>query len=384
MEDAYILACGRSPMTKAGRGPLASARIDDVAAQVLRGVISRLPAFDPASIEDVLVGCAMPEGEQGLNVARNISFLAGLPVSVAASTVNRFCASSLEAIGQAVRAIKCRDGEVFVAGGIESMSHVPMGGFNASLNERLMREGAPDAYVSMGLTAENVAREREISRGEQDRFALASHMKAVSAVERGKFSAELVSVKIESEEGDLTVSKDDGPRADTSLEALSALQPAFLAGGSVTAGNSSPLTDGAAMAVIASKGAAKRIGARPLAKVRAFAVSGCDPALMGLGPIHAVPKALARAGIKMKKLDLVELNEAFASQAIACVRELSIDERKLNVNGGAIALGHPLGMSGARIITTLVYAMQDRGAAVGMAAMCVGGGQGAAMIIERV
>jgi len=371
-------------MTKAGRGPLASARIDDVAAQVLRGVISRLPAFDPASIEDVLVGCAMPEGEQGLNVARNISFLAGLPVSVAASTVNRFCASSLEAIGQAVRAIKCRDGEVFVAGGIESMSHVPMGGFNASLNERLMREGAPDAYVSMGLTAENVAREREISRGEQDRFALASHMKAVSAVERGKFSAELVSVKIESEEGDLTVSKDDGPRADTSLEALSALQPAFLAGGSVTAGNSSPLTDGAAMAVIASKGAAKRIGARPLAKVRAFAVSGCDPALMGLGPIHAVPKALARAGIKMKKLDLVELNEAFASQAIACVRELSIDERKLNVNGGAIALGHPLGMSGARIITTLVYAMQDRGAAVGMAAMCVGGGQGAAMIIERV
>ncbi len=383
MEDAYILACGRSPMTRAGRGALASARIDDVAAQVLCGVISRLPALEPARIEDVLVGCAMPEGEQGLNVARNISFLAGLPISVAASTVNRFCASSLEAIGQAVRAVRCGDGELFVAGGIESMSHVPMGGFNPSLNERLMREGAPDAYISMGLTAENVAREREISRESQDRFALASHMKAVSAIERGKFSAEIVPVEVESGEEKKKVLRDDCPRADTSLEALSALPPAFLDGGSVTAGNSSPLTDGAAMTIIASKGAAKRMGAKPIAKVRAFAVAGCDPALMGMGPVYAVPKALARAGMKMKRLDLVELNEAFASQSIACVRELSLDERRLNVNGGAIALGHPLGMSGARILTTLVYAMQDRGADVGMAAMCVGGGQGAAMILER-
>jgi len=370
-------------MTRAMKGALARLRIDDVSAQVLRAALSRSPGIDAQAIEDVILGCAMPEGEQGLNVARNVSFLAGLPLSVAAVTVNRFCASSMEAIAQATRAVWCGDGELFVAGGLESMGHVPMGGFNPSLNEKLMADGMPDAYISMGLTAENVARRYSISREEQDRFALASHMRAVSARERGRFEAETVRIEADTPSGKTMIKDDDGPRPGTTIEALSALPPVFLKDGTVTAGNSSPLTDGAAMVIISSRRMAKSLGIRPIAKVRAMAVAGVDPALMGMGPVYAVPKALGRAGIKQKKLDLVELNEAFASQAIAVCRELELDDKKTNVNGGAIALGHPLGMSGARIITTLVHSMADRDAALGMAAMCVGGGQGMAMIIER-
>lgn len=384
MNDAYIIACARSPMAKAGKGAFARTRIDDVAALVAKAVIARVPGLDTGLIEDVLIGCAMPEGEQGLNVARNISLLAGLPPTAGAVTINRFCASSLEAINQAVRAVWCDGGELFLAGGVETMTHVPMGGFNPSLNEKLCGEGQPDAYINMGLTAENLAREYSIGREEQDRFALASHRKAVAAEERGKFAAEIVPVEVATEEGGTkAVARDECPRPDTTMEALGRLPPAFLEGGTVTAGNSSPLTDGAAMVLVASKRMAKRIGQKPLAKIRAMAVAGVDPTVMGKGPILAVPKALARAGMKLKDIALIELNEAFAAQAMAVIRELSLDEARLNIHGGAIALGHPLGMSGARIVTTLIHAMIARGASTGLATMCVGGGQGVATVIER-
>ena len=385
MNDAYILACSRSAMTRARKGAFANTRIDDIAASVLVSMLEMVPGIEPGDIEDIIIGCAMPEGEQGLNVARNISLLAALPVECGAVTVSRFCASSLESIAQAVRAVACGDGELFVAGGIESMSHVPMSGFNPSLNERLMAEGVPDAYISMGLTAENLAREYSISREEQDKFSLMSHRKAVSAQQQGKFDREIAPVETRDANGNaVTVSKDEGPRTDTSMEVLANLRPAFLEGGTVTAGNASPLTDGAAMTVVASKSYAKRIKAKPLAKVRSIAVAGVAPEVMGKGPIAAVPKALKRAKMKLKDIDLVELNEAFAAQALAVIRELGLDEKRLNVNGGAIALGHPLGASGARIVTTLLHAMEAADAGTGLATMCVGGGQGMALVLERV
>lgn len=371
-------------MTKAGKGAFANARIDDIGASILASLLRRVPGIDPSVIEDVIVGCAFPEGEQGLNVARNISFLAGLPANSAAMTINRFCASSLDAIAQAARAVMCGDGECFVAGGVESMSHVPMGGFNSSLNEKLISEGMPDAYIAMGLTAENLAKEYSISREEQDRFALMSHRKAVSAQQRKKFDREIVPVAVDSGDGEtLAVVRDDGPRADTSADAMAELRPAFLEGGTVTAGNSSQMSDGAAMTIVASKACARSVKARPQARIRSMAVAGTAPEVMGKGPILAVPKALKRAGMKLSDIDLIELNEAFAAQALAVIVELGIDEKKLNVNGGAIALGHPLGMSGARIVTTLIHAMESCDAKTGLATMCVGGGQGMAMILER-
>lgn len=389
MNDAYIFASARSPMTRAARGGLAFTRIDDVAAEVARSMIGRISNFDLGLIEDVLVGCAMPEGEQGLNIARNISFLAGLPVSCAAVTINRFCASSMEALAGAVRAIWCGDGDLFLVGGVESMSHVPMGGFNPSLNEKLrgalMRGSMPDAYISMGLTAENVAREFKISREDQDKFALASHMKAVAAEENKKFDAEMVPISaVGSDGGIVKVSRDECPRADTSLEALSKLPPAFSEGGTVTAGNSSPLTDGAVMILAGSKALAKKLKVKPLAKIRGIAVAGVDPAFMGIGPVFSVPKVLKRAGLKLKDVGLIELNEAFAAQSLAVIRSLGFDEKIVNVNGGAIALGHPLGMSGARIVATLVHAMIDRSIRIGLATMCIGGGQGMAIAVELV
>lgn len=385
MEDAVILACARSPMTKAKKGALALARIDDVGAQVIARILERVPAANKDMIEDVLIGCAIPEGEQGLNVARNIALLASLSVHVGAVTINRFCASSLEAINQAAQAIRCENGHLFVAGGIESMSHVPMGGFNRSLNERLMRNGAPKAYVAMGLTAENLAKKYSITRDAQDGFALMSHMKAISAWQQGKFGEEVVSIRATGPGGEvLDVMKDELPRPDASMDALAGLAPAFLKDGTVTAGNSSPLTDGAAMVIMSSKKFAKRMKIKPLARIRAMAVCGVDPEMMGEGPICAVPKALRRAKMKLSDVDLIELNEAFAAQAIAVIKELGVDDKKVNVNGGAIALGHPLGASGARIITTLINAMIDRGAETGLATMCVGGGQGVATVIERV
>ncbi len=384
-EEAVILAAARSPLCKAYRGAYRATRIDDVAAQVVRKLITDVPGLTPADVEDVLVGCAAPEGEQGHNVARQVALLAGLPVETAAATINRYCASSLEAIAQAAWTVRAGQGEVFIAGGVESMTHVPIGGFNPSFNEKLMRDGMPDAYIAMGRTAENLAHHYAITREEQDRFALSSHRKAVTAQSKGLFDREIITVEVNvGGENAARVVRDEGPRPDTSLEALSNLKPAFSSDGTVTAGNASPLTDGAAFAVITSKRYAKKLGVKPLVRIRASAVAGVDPAVMGLGPGRAVPKALARAKMKLKDIDLIELNEAFAAQAIAVMRELHLDERTVNVFGGGIALGHPLGASGARIITTLINAMCERGAETGLATMCVGGGQGMAMVIERV
>lgn len=385
MEDAVVLAAVRSPMGRAHKGSFIYTRIDDVAAQVVIGLLKRVPDLDINSIEDILVGCSMPEGEQGLNVGRNIGLLAGLPVSCGGATMNRFCASSLETVNTAAQAVMCGNGDLFVAGGIESMTHIPMGGFNPSLNEKLMRPDAPEAYIGMGATAENLARIYNISREDQDRFSLMSHRKAVSAMQQGKFEDEIIPVEaVMADHTKKMISRDQGPRVDTSMEALSKLKPAFQESGTVTAGNSSPLTDGAAFALISSRSFAKKNKIKPLAVIRAMAVSGVDPAVMGKGPIFAVPKALKRAKMKLGNIDLIELNEAFAAQSLAVIRELGLNETKLNVHGGAIALGHPLGASGARLLATLLHAMKEKDVSVGLATMCVGGGQGVATIVERV
>ena len=375
MEQAYIVSAFRSPLCRAHKGGLVKVRIDDVCASVMKEALNRVAGLDPNLIEDVAIGCAMPEGEQGLNVARNISLLAGIPMTAGAMTINRFCGSSLTAITECAQAIQGGNGDVFVAGGVESMSHIPMGGFNPSLNEKLMRDGAPKAYISMGETAEILAKKYNISRAEQDEFSLASHRKAVAAIKDGKFKEEIISVA--------NIDTDEGPRADTSMEALAKLKPAFLAEGTVTAGNSSQITDGAAVCVIVSKRMVKKLKLKPLVRIVSTAVAGCDPSTMGEGPIFAVPKVLKRAGLKLKDIDLIELNEAFAAQSIAVIRGLGLAREKLNVNGGAIALGHPLGATGARIMATLIHALKDRNKEIGLETMCVGGGQGVAMIVTR-
>lgn len=382
--DAVIVAAKRSPMGRALKGQFANTRIDDLCAEVLQACLQDLPQLKPEAIDDLLIGCAMPEGEQGLNVARNISFLAGLPFSVGAVTVNRFCASSLTTINMAVSAIQAGHGEVVVTGGIESMSHVPMGGFNPSLNQKLLNvKGCSQAYIGMGTTAETLARKYTVTRAAQDAFALQSHQKAVAAIEGGTFKAEIVPVTAVQENGSTkTVAIDEGPRPDTTLDKLATLKPAFEKDGTVTAGNSSPLTDGAAVVVVMSAAKAKQLGIKPLARVVSFATAGVDPATMGEGPIQAVPKALAKAGMKLANIDLLELNEAFAAQTLACVQALAIDPSRLNVHGGAIALGHPLGCSGARIMATLLAALRTKNKSIGLETMCVGGGQGVATIVE--
>lgn len=382
MEKVYIVATVRSPLAKANKGSFVDLRIDDVCASVLRGALARVPQLNPELIEDVLIGCAMPEGEQGLNVARNISFLAGLPLACGAATINRFCGSSLEAINQAAQAIMCGNGDCFIAGGVESMSHVPMGGFNPSLNMRLMEAGQPAAYIGMGETAEKLAQKYKISREDQDKFALGSHQKAVAAIKGGKFRDEIV--PIDSSTFNVQCLKDEGPREDTSLEKLAALKPSFMAGGTVTAGNSSQMTDGAAITILMSKRLAKKLKIKPIARIISMAVAGCDPATMGEGPIAAVPKALKRAGMKLKNIDLIELNEAFASQSLAVIGVLGLDPARTNIHGGAIALGHPLGATGARIMATLINALRQNNKSIGLETMCVGGGQGVATIVERI
>lgn len=385
MEDAVIVAAVRSPMGRAFKGQFVQKRIDDLGADLIQALLKRVPAFDPQLLEDILIGCAMPEGEQGLNVARNIALLAKLPLTTGAQTINRFCGSSLTAINEAAQAIMCENGEAFIAGGIESMTHVPMGGFNPSLNEKLMKPGSPAAYIGMGTTAEILAKEFRISREDQDRFALHSHRKASSAQQQGKFKREIVLLEVLDAAGKPQMAtEDEGPRRDTSMEALAALKPVFDVKGTVTAGNSSPLTDGGAMVLVMSKKLAKKLKLKPIAKIRSMAVSGVDPARMGLGPVDAVSKALKRAKMKLKDIDLIEINEAFAAQTLAVVKQLEIDEKKLNVHGGAVALGHPLGASGARIMATLLSAMEDRGEETGLITMCVGGGQGVATIVERL
>ncbi len=396
MPEAVIVSALRSPIGRASKGVLKDVRPDDLAALVVRAAVARVSGLSPADIEDVIIGCAFPEGEQGMNVARMITGLAGLSVTSGAVTVNRFCASSLQAVNMAAQSIMLGQGDVIVAGGIESMSRVPMGGFNPSYNPKLYNNpvgveacGHPgqmttefeQAYIPMGMTAENLANKYGISREEQDRYALRSHTNALAAIDNGTFAREIVPVPLP---GGATMTIDEGPRRDTSAERLAALEPVFVKGGTVTAGNSSPLNDGASAVVLMSVEKAKAVGAQPLARVITMAVNGVAPEIMGIGPVGAVRKALARARMSLGDIEIVELNEAFAVQNLAVLRELGLDEAKVNPHGGAIALGHPLGCSGARLIATLVNDLQTENRTIGMATLCVGGGQGVATIIERL
>ena len=378
MTNAVITGYARSPFHFASRGGLARVRPDDLAARVVRALICR-SGVNAEDIEDVIVGCAFPEGEQGLNVARLISLLADLPLSVAGATVNRFCGSSMASIHIAAGQIALGAGDVFVCAGIESMSRVPMMGYNPLVNPALM-QSMPAAYISMGETAENVARKWQIPRGEQEAFAVRSHQRAAAAVAAGSFADEIV--PIEAKTG--TVAQDGCIRPDTTIESLAGLKPAFDKDGTVTAGTSSPLTDGAAAVLVCSEAYADKHGIQPLARIKSISVAGCAPEIMGIGPVAATKKALARAGIDIGAIDIVELNEAFASQALACARELGIRDETLNIDGGAIALGHPLGATGARITGKAASLLARTGGRYALASQCIGGGQGIATILERV
>ncbi|HUJ97256.1 MAG TPA: thiolase family protein [Stellaceae bacterium] len=377
MKNVVIAGYARSPFHFAKKGALARVRPDDLAAQVIAALVER-SKIDPKDIEDVIVGCAIPEGEQGLNIGRIVGFLAHLPLSVAGATVNRFCGSSMQAIHIAAGSIQLGAGEAFICAGVESMTRVPMTGFNPLLNPGLAKD-YPEAYISMGQTAENVARKYQVTRTDQQELAVKSHKKAASAQAAGKFKDEIVPIKAK----DGTVDQDGCIRPDTTQEALSALQPAFDAQGSVTAATSSPLTDGAAAVLVATEDYAKRNNLPVLARLKSIAVAGCAPEIMGIGPVPAAQKALKRAGLAIKDIDIVEINEAFASQAIACMRELAIDEAKANLDGGAIALGHPLGATGARITGKAASLLAREGKRYALATQCIGGGQGIATILER-
>jgi acetyl-CoA acyltransferase len=392
MIDAVIVSAVRTPVGKAPSGSLRSSRPDDLAAAVLAEALRRAPGVDAAEIDDVILGCAMPEAEQGLNVARIASLRAGLPVSASAMTMNRFCASGLQAIAQAAERIASGQATAILAGGTESMSLVPMGGHKVAPNPTLV-ERYPDVYLTTGLVAENHARELNISRDAQDAFALRSHQRAVAAVDASRFDDEILPVATSVVDGgngsrpttrELMVRADDGPRRDTSMEALTKLRPAFHAQGTVTAGNSSQMSDGAAAVLVMSAERARELNLSPLARFVTYTTAGVEPERFGLGPVPAVQKALARTGLTLDAIDLVELNEAFAAQVLACLASLPIDPDRLNVNGGAIALGHPLGCTGARLTTSLLYEMRRRNARYGLVTMCVGGGMGAAGIFERM
>jgi acetyl-CoA acyltransferase len=385
MKTPVIIDCCRTPIGRAHaeKGIFRDVRSDDLAVEVIRAIVSRT-GIEPGEIEDLVLGNTQQQREQGFNVARAVGLMAGLPVETAGATVNRLCGSSLQAVAQASHAIVAVAEDVQIVGGLEHMHHIPMDA-GIDLNPKLFTRTSKGALM-MGVTAEFLAQTQGISREEQDEFALASHRKAAAATERGEFAGEMVPVWGRDEAGQrILVERDQCIRPDTSMEALAALTPAFMPGlGTVTAGNSSPLNDGAAALLMMSGESAGRLGLKPLVKVRATAVAGVDPCVMGTGPVPATRKALARAGLSLADIDLIELNEAFASQAIACIRMLGLDEEKVNVRGGAIAIGHPLGASGARIATTLIHAMVDRGAALGLATMCIGAGQGIAVIFERV
>jgi acetyl-CoA acyltransferase len=375
MTDALIVSAVRTPVGKAPNGSLRSTRPDELAATVLREVVSRAPGISATDIEDVILGCAMPEAEQGLNMARIASLRAGLPIEASAVTINRFCASGLQAIAFAADRVKGGSVNAIIAGGAESMSLVPMGGNKVAPNPALV-DSYPDVYLTTGLVAENHARDHGISREEQDAFALHSHERALAALDAGKFRDETIAI------GDFAA--DEGPRRDTSLDALAKLRPAFHVNGTVTAGNSSQTSDGAAAVLVTSDAFARERGLTPLARFVAYATAGVAPERFGTGPVPAIEKVLKLAGLSMNDIDLIELNEAFAAQVLACLRELPMDESRLNVNGGAIALGHPLGCTGAKLTTTLIYEMQRRRSRYGLVTMCVGGGMGAAGILERV
>ena len=392
MRDAVIVSAVRTAVGKAPFGALHTIRPDELAAAVIAEVMRRAPGLDPALVDDVILGCAMPEAEQGLNVARIASLRAGLPVSASAVTVNRFCASGLQAIAFAAERIAAGSADVIVAGGTESMSLVPMGGNKISPNPGLV-ETYPDVYLTTGLVAENHARECHITREEQDAFAFRSHQLAMAAIDAGRFRDEIIPIPVTivepAADGSAPVGRefvfgiDEGPRRDTSLEALARLRPAFHAQGTVTAGNSSQMSDGAAAVVVMARERAEALGLKPLARFVGFATAGVEPERFGVGPVPAIRKLLSRTGLRLDEIDLIELNEAFASQVLACLRELPIDPDRLNVNGGAVALGHPLGCTGARLTTSVLYEMARRGSRYGMVTMCVGGGMGAAGMFER-
>jgi acetyl-CoA acyltransferase len=389
MNTAVIVSAARTAVGKAPGGTLRGTRPDELGAAVIAEALRRAPAIEAAEIDDVIMGCAMPEGEQGMNVARIASLRAGVPVSASAVTVNRFCSSGLQAIAYAAERVMVGGSSAVVAGGTESMSLIPMGGFKVAPNPALM-DNYPDVYLSTGLVAENHVRDYGISRDEQDAFALRSHQRALAAIEAGRFVDEIVPVKarlVDAATGrtvETTFAVDEGPRRDTSAAALAKLRPAFHVSGTVTAGNSSQTSDGAAAVVVTSESLAKARGLAPLARFVAFATAGVEPERFGIGPVPAIRKALKLAGLTLDQMDVIELNEAFAAQALACLRELPIDPDRLNVNGGAIALGHPLGCTGAKLTTTLLYELRRRNGKYGMVTMCVGMGQGAAGIFERV
>jgi acetyl-CoA acyltransferase len=392
MREAVIVSIARTAIGKAPRGTLRHTRPDDMAAAVFQEILRRVPGLDPNQIEDVIVGCAMPEAVQGNNMARTIALRAGFPVDCSAMTINRFCSSGLQSIALASERIMAGFGDCMIAGGAESMSLVPMGGYHFSPNPWLM-DTYPDSYLTMGLTAENVAQKYGITREQADEFSLRSHRNALEAIAGCKFKAEIVPLEVTevTVNGDhkphkrtVTFAVDEGPRKDTSLEALAKLKPAFHAHGTVTAGNSSQTSDGAAAAVVMSAEKAKALGAKPLARFVAFAAAGTLPEEMGIGPVNAIPKALKLAGLKLEDIDLIELNEAFAAQALAVIKLAGLDIEKVNVNGGAVALGHPLGCTGAKLTATLLSEMKRRNSRYVMVTMCVGGGMGAAGIFENL
>jgi acetyl-CoA acyltransferase len=393
MTEVFIVAAIRTAVGKAPKGTLATTRPDDLAATAIQGALQRVPALDAAEIEDVILGCAMPEAEQGTNVARIASLRAGLPVEVSAMTINRFCSSGLQAIALAADSIRSGRARAVLAGGTESMSMIPSGGNKLSANPWLI-ENYTDAYLSMGLTAENLAKKYGITREQADEFALASHQKALAAINAGHFQEEIVPVTVTNIAPNGKPSKpsvktsefvtDEGPRADTSPEALAKLKPVFHAQGTVTAGNSSQTSDGAAAAVVISGERAKELGIQPLGRFISFATAGCPPEIMGIGPVYAIPKALKLAGLTLDQIDLIELNEAFAAQALAVIQQAGLDPAKVNVNGGAIALGHPLGCTGAKLTATILHELRRRKLRYGLVTMCVGGGMGAAGVFESL
>ncbi|PUA36123.1 acetyl-CoA C-acyltransferase [Paenibacillus elgii] len=390
MREAVIVSVARTAVGKAKKGRLAQTRAEDMGKAVLEAAVERAPGLKKEDVEDIIIGCAMPEGEQGLNFARIMSLYAGFPVTVPALTINRFCSSGLQSIAFAAERIMLGSSDVIVAGGVESMSHVPMTGFKLSPNPKIV-EQMPEVYIGMGHTAENVADRFGISREDQDRFSARSHEKAAAAIRDGKFRDEIVplqtqwtqvddSGKVKSES--LAFDTDEGVRAETTAQVLGKLKPSFKLNGTVTAGNSSQMSDGAAAAVLMSKERAEALGLKPLATFRSFALAGVDPEIMGVGPVEAIPKALRMAGLSIGDVDLFEINEAFASQCVHIIRELGLDEEKVNVNGGAIALGHPLGCTGTKLTTTLIHELRRRGGGIGVVSMCIGGGMGAAGVFE--
>ena len=391
MREVVIVSSVRTPVGRAMKGTLRATRPDELGAIAIKGALDRVPQLDPKEIEDVILGCAMPEAEQGNNVARTASLRAGVPIEASAMTINRFCSSGLQAIAMAAERIMAGGAEVIVAGGTESMSMVPMGGNKISPNPWLV-EHYPDSMISMGLTAERLASRFNITREAADQFSLRSHQKALAAIQTGKFDDEVVPVPVsfttpngsKPKRQEIVFKMDEGPRADTSLEALASLKPAFHAKGTVTAGNASQMSDGAAAAIVMSAERAQTLGIKPLARYVSFATAGYKPEEMGLGPVFAIPKALKLAGLKLSDIDVIELNEAFAAQALAVIQEGNLDIDRVNVNGGAVALGHPLGCTGAKLTATIIREMKRRNLRYGMVTMCVGGGMGAAGIFENL